>query len=47
MGLSADPGVRRQGAGRPSYRAYSGRPVTPPAGGWAVEKPGEPSWTGH
>ena len=47
VGLSADPGVRWHGAGRHSYRVSSGRPATPPAGGWAAEKPGEPSWTGH
>ena len=44
---SADPGVRRQGAARSSYRAYSDRAATPPAGGWAVEFRGEPRGTGR
>ena len=44
---SADPAVRRQGAARSSYRAYSDRAATPPAGGWAVESRGEPSGPRH
>ncbi|OLT13857.1 hypothetical protein BJF78_21160 [Pseudonocardia sp. CNS-139] len=55
---SADPGTRRQGADRASYRAYSARSATlrlptppashpPAAGGWAVEFGAEPLRTGH
>ena len=45
--VSVDPNVRWQGAARASYRAYSARAATPPAGVRAAEIPGEPFLTGH
>ena len=47
MRISVVPNVRWPGAARASYRAYSARAATPPAGVRAAEMRSEPFLTGH